>query len=287
VNLLELQRRMAGALMAPLGRGDAITTTDSEANEIVKPNSRLNSAERLEIYARSYWYRLLDSLWEDFPGLRAIIGVRAFNKLSRAYLAERPSESYTMRNLASRLADWLEAHPEFAGKNLALAHDMVRLEWAHVVAFDGGACPVLGPEDLLELNTDMTFRLQPYVTLLDLRYPVDDLRILLNDLPEGHGGASNAVLRNKERRAVKRHSLRAEEVFVAVHRMDDFVYYKRMEPGEFGLLQALAAGKPVGEAIDTVFADSTQPLNEISGQMEEWFGDWSRNGWFCRPEKAS
>jgi hypothetical protein len=287
MTLLELQRRMAGAIMAPLGRADRLTADAGEAGAIVKPNSRLTSVERLEIYARSYWYRLLDSLYEDFPGLRAVIGLRAFDKLSRAYLAERPSESFTMRNLGLRLAGWLTAHPEYAGKNPALALDMVRLEWAHIVAFDGQAETVLGPEDLLELDTSMTFRLQPYLTLLDLRYPVDDLRLQLNDLPEGHAGASNAVLRHKERRVVQRHSLKAEPVFVAVHRLDDIVFYKRLEPAEFRLLQALGAGKAVGEAIDSVFGDSAQPLEEVSRQMEEWFASWSRNGWFCRPGKAS
>jgi hypothetical protein len=287
MTLLELQRRMAGAIMAPLGRADKLTADAEEAGAIVKPNSRLTSSERLEIYARSYWYRLLDSLYEDFPGLRAIIGLRVFDKLSRAYLAERPSESFTMRNLGSRLAEWLEAHPEYAGKNPALALDMVRLEWAHIVAFDGESEAVLGPEDLLELNTAMTFRLQPYVTLLDLRYPVDDLRLQVNDLPEGHAGASNAVLRHKERRVVRRYSLKPEPVFVAVHRLDDVVYYKRLDPPEFRLLQALGTGSPVGEAIDNVFEDSAQPLDEIRGRMEEWFASWSRNGWFCRPGMAS
>jgi hypothetical protein len=286
MTLLELQRRMADAIMAPLGRADTLTANAAEAGAIVKPNSRLTSVERLEIYARSYWYRLLDSLWEDYPGLRAIVGLRAFDRLARAYLAECPSESFTMRDLGQRLPRWLEAHPEYAGKNPALALDMVRLEWAHIVAFDGPSETALGPEDLLELDTGMVLHLQPYVTLLDLSYPVDDLRLQVNDLPEGHAGASNAVLRHKERRVVRRHSLKKEAVYVAVHRLDDVVYYKRMERAEFRLLQALASGKPLGEAIDSVFKDSAQPLDEVRGQMEEWFASWSHNGWFYRPGKA-
>src|SRR5581483_2738361 len=106
MNLLELQRRMAGAIMAPLSAGDHLAlkspngnSMKSEAAELVKPNDRLTSAERLEIYARSYWYRILDALYSDFPGLRAIIGARAFERLSRQYLAELPSESFTLRDL--------------------------------------------------------------------------------------------------------------------------------------------------------------------------------------------
>jgi hypothetical protein len=284
MNLLELQRRMAGAIMAPLGTADRLARAASaEAGEIIKPNGRLTSSERLEIYAHSYWYRILDSLYDDFAGLRAIVGARAFDKLSRAYLAEMPSESFTMRNLGSRLTTWLARHPEHAGKNPALALDMVRLEWAHVVAFDGEAERVLGPEDLLELTPHMTFRLQPYITLLALEYPVDDLHLRVSALAEGHGDASNAVLRHKERRAVERFSLKREAVYVAVHRVDEWVYYRRLDAGEFQLLDALRGGKPVGDAIDSVFGESDVPLDELRGKVEGWFRAWAEGGWFCHP----
>lgn len=281
MTLLELQRSVAGAIMAPLGRGDRLGPCDAGA--IVKPNDRLTSAERLEIYARSYWYRILDSFSDDFPGLRAILGPRAFGKLARAYLAEMPSQSFTLRNLGSRLAGWLAAHPGHAGRNLTLALDMVRLEWAHVEAFDGPAGKVLGPEDLLDLDPQMTFRLQPYITLLALEYPVDDLHLRVSELAEGHGEASNVALRHNERRAVRRFSLRREPVFVAVHRLDNSVYYRRMDAGEFQLLHSLRLGRPVGEAIDAVFGANPLPLEELRGKLEGWFAAWAELGWFCHP----
>jgi hypothetical protein len=280
MTLLELQRSMAGAIMAPLGAGDRLAPCDAGA--IVKPNSRLTSHERLEIYARSYWYRILDSLSDDFPGLRAILGPRAFDKLARAYLAEMPSQSFTLRDLGSRLAGCLQERPGHGGRNLALALDMARLEWAHVEAFDGPAETALGPEDLLELNPQMTFRLQPYITLLALQYPVDDLHLRVSELAEGHGEASNAALRHKERRAVRRFSLKPEAVRVAVHRIDEAVYYRRMEADEFQLLDALRAGMPVGEAIDRVFGESALPVEELRGKVEGWFHSWSEDGWFCQ-----
>jgi hypothetical protein len=110
-----------------------------EAAGFIKPNDRLAPVERLEIYSRSYWFRVLDSLYDDFPGLRAVLGQRAFHRLSRAYLADCPSRSFTLRNLGSRLEDWLQRRPEYAGSRQALALDMVRLEWAHIEAFDNAA----------------------------------------------------------------------------------------------------------------------------------------------------
>jgi len=283
MNLVELQRRMASAIMAPLGAADRLSrTAAAEAGAIVTANGRLTSSERLEIYARSYWYRILDALYDDFPGLRAILGVRAFDRLSRAYLAEMPSESFTLRNLGSRLPVWLARRREYAGKNPALALDMVRIEWAHVVAFDGPAETVLGPEDLLELTPQMTFRLQPHITLLALEYPVDDLHLRVSELAEGRGGASNAVMRHRERRAVKRFSLQREPVHLTVYRKDDSVYFRRMDGDEFRLLDALRGGMPVGEAIDTVFGESDLALEELRGKIEGWFRGWAEKGWFCR-----
>src|SRR6266481_6464201 len=178
MTLLEVQRRMARAIMQPLTGADRIAPrTDAR---YVKPNDRLSPRERLEIYSRSYWFRVLDSLYDDFPGLRAVLGQRTFHQLSRAYLADCPSRSFTLRNLGSRLADWLERNPQYAGDRFALALDMVRLEWAHIEAFDNEARKVLGPEDLLELGPEFRASLQPYIQLLALQYPVDDLRIHVN-----------------------------------------------------------------------------------------------------------
>src|ERR1022692_2097243 len=103
---------MAAALMRPLVAGDHI---DPEAAvDYIKPNDRLTSLERLEIYSRSYWYRLFDSLYEDFPGLHAVLGQRAFERLATAYLTDLPSASWPLRNLGARRKKGLRRTPTFA-----------------------------------------------------------------------------------------------------------------------------------------------------------------------------
>ena len=100
------------------------------AASFIAPNSRLTAFERLEIYNRQYWYRVLGALAEDFPALRALVGERRFEALSIAYLAEHPSRSFTLRNLGSKLPEWLAAHPEHTGRRHRLAVDLARIEWA-------------------------------------------------------------------------------------------------------------------------------------------------------------
>src|ERR1700679_1707020 len=62
----------------------------------------------------------------------------------------------------------------------------------------------LGPEDLLELDADFRASLQPYVRLLALQYPVDDLRIQVRRTSEDRGAASNTALKQKHRTMTER-----------------------------------------------------------------------------------
>lgn len=271
--LLDFQRLVAGAVMSPLN-----AAISGQANELVKPNDRLTSTERLNIYHRQYWYRILDSFNEDFPGLCAILGDRAFARLSRAYLSDCPSQSFTLRNLGSQLESWLREHPEFAGSNLALALDMIRLEWAHIETFDSGERKPLGPEDLLELGPELVIALQPHIRLLELHYPVDELRIKIGGQLEEHGRASNAVAAPTSRgRVVRRYArLKPQQVFLAVHRVEFTVYYRRLDPQEFALLRAFGEGRSIGAALEDNEAEPPK--------IQTWFANWAQLGWLCQSD---
>jgi hypothetical protein len=284
MTLFEVQTRMARAIFQPLNNSDRIGL-DADA-EYIKPNVRLTSVERLEIYSRSYWFRVLDSLYDDFPGLRAVLGQRAFHLLSRAYLADCPSQSFTLRNLGSRLGDWLQRNPQYAGDRYGLALDMVRLEWAHIEAFDNAAENVLGPEDLLELGAEFQAALQPYIRLLALQYPVDDLRIQVNRASEERGFASNAALKQKHRNMTRRLSRsKPEEVFLVVHRLNYTVYYRRIGVEEYLLLSAIGDGLAIGRAIQYAFENSSASTDEQGSMLETWFAAWAQLGWLCPPRR--
>jgi hypothetical protein len=277
MKLIEIQRQFAQALMQPLTRDDRISPRVKTG--FIKPNRYLTSRERLEIYSRSYWYRLIDSLYEDFPGLRVVVGQRAFDKLIRAYLADCPSQSYTLRDLGSRLGTWLEANPRFAGPRVALALDMIRLEWAHIEAWDAKIEKVLGPENLLEPGPKLRIKLQPFVRLLELDFPADELRLRVNS--EEHETASNLVLKKTRRMVGAAARLRPKRIYVAVHRLDFSVYFRRLSLEEFTLLSTMRDGRAVGAALAACCKSSRIPVEELRGKLENWFAKWAELGWFC------
>ncbi len=99
--------------MRPLTRDDGMqrewtdgSATSEVAAQFIKPNDRLDSFDRLQIYNQQYWWRLLGNFAEDFRGLRAVLGERRFDKLAVAYLDDCGSQSWTLRNLGSRLEEF-------------------------------------------------------------------------------------------------------------------------------------------------------------------------------------
>jgi hypothetical protein len=295
MTLLELQRRMAEAVTLPLTRTDTMQrkTRDgrsmkAEAAAFIKPNDRLTSFERLEIYNRQYWFRILSALAEDFPGLAAVVGPVAFDKLTRAYLADHPSKSFTLRNLGSALEAWLGEHPEHAGKRPELALDVVRLEWSYIEAFDNAAERALTVADLSQLDGESRLSLQPHLRLLHLLHSVDDFVIDVHRRQASQSVASNAVTgtkRSSSRRVPA--SVKRGDIFLGVHRYENAVYYKRLDREEYQLLRGLDAGNTLGEALEQAFVSSALQEDEQPGRVQAWFANWAELGWFCRHTAAA
>jgi hypothetical protein len=277
-SLLQLQRRMAEAVMRPLTRHDQMRrrvgnrSIAREAGQFIKPNDRLSSFERLEIYNRQYWFRVLDALAEDFPGLRAVVGPAAFDRIARAYLTQHPSRSFSLCVLGSRLPAFLQAHPQLWRKAGSLALEMAKLEWAHIQAFEAAEYPPLGAET--EVNATTVLRLQPYLHLFHFQYPVDDLLLAVNEAED------EGELSPQRRRQLLRQYGRVP-MYLAVHRFELSVHYKRLDREAFRLLRRIQSGASLADAMQAAFAGSKLAPDTWPSRIESWFANWRELGWFC------
>jgi len=294
MRLAALQKAVARAVMQPLTRNEHMRRVapggdrmHAYAARYIKPNDRLSSFERLEIYNRQYWFRVLGGLAEDFPGLRAVLGGQRFESMCKAYLTECPSRSFTLRNLGARLETWLRQNSNWMSDRRVLALDMVRLEWADIEAFDGQAKPALRSEDLREIDVlNLQLGIQPYVQLLELHYPVDDLVLEVKHGDDTPDFASNAVHERRKRSKVRAVAkLEPAQIFLAVHRLDFSVYFRRIQPEEFLLLNALRSGKTIERAIELAFRTSSVPTADRAAFVQHSFQTWATLGWFCRPDE--
>jgi hypothetical protein len=122
--------------------------------------------------------------------------------------------------------------------------------------------------------------LQPHITLLAFDYPIDDFVLAVKRHEALRGEASNAM--NSAHKAAKLNKVplpSPHKTYVAVHRHKNAVYYKRLEPEAFALLNALRQGVSIEVAC-------TRSLRLASSQVDwqekvkGWFQDWSSLGWF-------
>jgi hypothetical protein len=257
--------------------------SDEIAASYIKPNCLLSSFERLEIYNRQYWFRVIDAVSEDFPALRAVLGQEKFDLLVLAYLRENPSTSFTLRNLGARLPAWLASYPALAGPQHALAVDVARLEWAYIEAFDGASLMPLGWEDFARLGRDSTLRLQPHLQLLDLQYPVDEVVLAVHKVTPAIDIVSNAVSERRKASEVTLPEVSRSNAYLAVHRFEDSVYYRRIEREEFLLLADLRDGDSIATAIERAFEGSKLAPDLQAARIQDYFAHASELGWFCLP----
>ena len=65
--------------------------TSTVAEAIIKPNDRLTSFERLEIYNRQYWFRISIASTMIILACAPSSVIGNLNRLARAYLTRYPS----------------------------------------------------------------------------------------------------------------------------------------------------------------------------------------------------
>ena len=143
----------------------------------IRGDERLGAAQRLDVYANMYFFRLLECLGEDFPALHARVGHERFHALASEYLAVHPSQHPSLRRLGGALADFLETHP-FAAE-VGYLPDLARFEWALLAAFDAPDAAPLPAERLKELSAaqwpSLRLELTPSLRILEARAPVHEV----------------------------------------------------------------------------------------------------------------
>ncbi len=282
-SLAQIQKDFLNCVKSPLNSKDRIQLNPKGVQWVkseMKPNDRLSGEARIEIYARQYWFRILESLYDDFPGLRALMGDLAFERLIREYIEKYPSRSYTLRDFGNRLPAYILKEKKRYKTNSILYFQMATMELAQLHVFDEKEEKPLSSKSLGSRPLNRRFQIAPHVRLMILDYPLDELQLKLNQggvREQLSNGVLDRRLRTKCRLIVGK--LQKEKVFLAVHRHQYRVYFKRMEPWAFELLQSLESGKPLGKAIEIVLSQKKYLKQGISDRVGDQFREWSALGW--------
>ena len=107
--------------------------------------------------------------------------------------------------------------------------------------------------------------------ILNLRQVLVKRRDALRDEASNAREGEIARVRHRARRVAPP---RRGRIHLVVHRHSGRLYYKRVEPRAYRLLEAIGAGRALPRAIAA--AGRVPP-----GRLEEWFATWMKLGFFC------
>lgn len=193
--------------------------------------------DRLRLYRNAYLDRLITSMRLTYPATVKLVGTAFFDGACLAFIGAHSPTSACLHDYGAEFADFLAAFP--AARELAYLHDVARLEWAVSIVAHSPDVAALTPADLMVIeprdHARVCLSLHPAFRLLRLDCPADAIwRAVL----DGDDAALAAL------------DVRSGTVWLALARGAEGVQVERMDERRWRFMAAIAAGRPLGEAID-------------------------------------
>lgn len=199
-------------------------------------------------YRRSVRANLAGAVQMSYPVIARIVGPDFLAEAARAYVEAVPSASGDLNQYGDRFDQFLASYPPAA--SLPYLPDVATLEWQVQTVLAAEAGPRQDLQYLAQTPPDewasLTFTLDPAHRLLASRWPLTRLWAL--NQPDYDGDFSVDF---------------SQAQYVLIHRRGQDavtgvaagVVIESLDPAIFTLLQSLAAGVSLGEAVERALAD--------------------------------
>jgi hypothetical protein len=265
-----MQRWMQEVVVHPGDIAEAVASPSAKKalgrtaiEDVILPSRTLEPADRVGIYQGMYLMRMEEALESDYPGLKHLLGGRAWSALVRDYVGAHPSVTYTLNRLGDQFPDFVATWP--GAKRPAVCHDLARLESAIAEVFDAPQVEPLTDAEIAAVPAESweRARLAPIEAfrLLSFRYPVNAYLQSVRDEDHDHP------------------ELKRKDTYIAIYRRDYAVWRHDLSQPAYDLLTDLVAGKPLGKAVaaSLVRGGRRAPTTD---QLFRWFREWASGGVF-------
>lgn len=267
-SLAHIQAWMQNALIWSGRQTDA-----DEIRQQILPSATLTPAQRLGIYQRGYYARLLQCLEGQFRALRHALGEDLFRDFATEYLRAYPSHSPTLSELGARFSQWLaENRPDLHAAEkepwIDFMIDLARYEWAVYLFFDK-----LGHEGrpLATAETpDVELVPQTTLELHQFAFPVATYY--------------HAIAAGEPDPPIPE----AEDSHFVIVRKNYHIGILRLTAPQHQLLTSLIESQSIPESLMALATAHSLPLPHVQQAWENWKSPWCEAGLFgLRSDSAS
>jgi hypothetical protein len=269
--LADFQRWFGRASSRPLLPGNATRQSGvdgpslrREAEARLRSRGGMSGLERLEVYNRQYWFRLITIMQEEFPCCLHVIGLDAFNAWVIRYLDSTPPDSPDLADMDREFPAFLRRR--YRGKNREQALGAAAYDKALSRAFDApeGAAGLPPRASVKAMHAGTVWTLAAHVTPLWLQWDFATYRALCLE----------------DESLTARVSLRRRVHGMCLHRHDNTLYEKKISRAEFLLLRALEKPRTLAQVFRAAGKDATaRDLGAMERKVTAWFRDWTDLGW--------
>ncbi len=227
----------------------------------LKPHPRLSGAQQFAIYSEGYRIRLVAAIASDYPHTRDLLGGDVFDQYAHEYCETIAPTSYNLDFYPHPFGAWLAHHiaDPFVG-------ELARLEASIAVVF---MLPDSAP-----LAADAFTQLSPEAFGAQQLTMRTALQLMACDYPTNDWVSAVRSGENPPRPV-------PQKTYVLLVRHQNEVQRLALDEAGYALLQALARGLTVEQALDAVIAEDSARLPAIAANLQVWFSQWVANGVFA------
>jgi hypothetical protein len=271
-DLFSIQKWFANIITRPIDHNSQMNPISpsgrlmsEEAEDFILPNTKLSSAQRIQIYNQQYWWRLLSMLHKNFPALTRLFGYADFNNtIGMPFLTVYPSRHWSLAKLGNQLSHWIEQYYKAEDTPLILA--TAEVDWAYQSIFFAPPPLYLPPSmDLLS----KTLTLQPHLKIFNFPFDIFSLRTtLLKEEVEFWLESDFPVL------------LRERNYFFVLFRTrENQIQYKEVEEAQWIFLDLINKGLSINTICDCLEKQEKKICKDAESHLDRWIQEWINEKW--------
>jgi len=255
--LSAIQTWMQTSLIDPQKEEEA-----SRITHYISPVKNMTVQERLAIYQRAYYSRLIECMHGQFKALLYTLGNELFDDFSRMYLKKIPSSSPSLAHLGEQFPAFLqEIRPDKAAPetwvNFMIAMAQFEVDLYRIFDQEGSE----GKRFANELTKDENLTIQACFSLH--QYPFEVNRYYQEVAAEN-----------------KPEITAAYKTYVAFVRTNYQVYVIPLTEVQYILLGSIKQGKTISTALKGLVEQYNLIPEKVTKRWLEWKKDWIQKGFF-------
>lgn len=244
------------------GLQDALMGKDQRIANLVVESKEMTAKDRLLVYYKDYYLRLLHALQDDFVCLYKQVGDERFNIIVSDYLDAYPSKSYTIREIGSDFPTFLKEkgmEPELV--------ELAEFEWTLIQSLFSADPEVLTMESLAKIPPDhwgsmilhphpsFRMRLDSYNTL-ELWQALDNEKQIKSKLLDEP--ACNLIWRYKNE-----------------------IYFRSLTAEQAILMRAITDGEIFSDLCEKMleYSDEDAVVQWVAGALQTWINNGMFSGY--------